>query len=64
MNLATILNIISLFNAVEPNSAQLILLIRNADGTLSVPVILDQADAKFNDNLKQATDWLKTHSAA
>ena len=62
MNLATILNIISLFNAVEPNIAQLILLIRNADGTLSVPVILDQADAKFNDNLKQATDWLKAHS--
>ena len=64
MNLATILNIISLFNADEPGIAQLILLIRNADGTLSVPVILDQTDAKFNDNLKQATDWLKAHQAA
>ena len=62
MDLATIINIISLFNAAEPGIASLILLIRNKDGSLSVPVILDQADAKFNANLKQATDWLATHN--
>lgn len=62
MNLAAIISIISLFNAAEPGIASLILLIRNKDGSISAPVILDQADAKFNDNLKQATDWLKTHN--
>lgn len=60
----TAINIINLFNQAVPGIASLVLLIRNADGTLSVPVILDQADAKFNDNLKQAADWLKAHAVA
>ena len=57
------LNIVNLLNAATPGIAQLILLIKNNDGTISVPVLLDQADAKFAENIKAATEWMKAHPA-
>lgn len=55
------LALIGLFNAVSPGVAQLILLIRRKDGTLGVVALLDEADAKFDANIAQATEWLKAH---
>jgi hypothetical protein len=55
------IEIINLLNTATPGIANLIILIKNNDGSISVPVLLDQADQKFSDNIKQATDWLKEH---
>jgi hypothetical protein len=35
--------------------------IRNKDGSITVAQILDQADSKFDANIKEASDWFKTH---
>ena len=59
--LATAISIINLLNAAVPGIANLILLIKNNDGTISVPVMLDHADAKFAENIKAATDWMQSH---
>jgi len=57
----TALAIVQLLNAVAPGVAELILLIRKQDGTISVGVLLDEADAQFDANMKQAADWLSAH---
>jgi hypothetical protein len=44
-----------------PGVAQLILLIRRDDGSITVAALLDEADAQFDANLKQAGEWLKAH---
>jgi len=49
----TALAIVNLLNDATPGIANLILLIKNQDGTISVGAILDQADAAFDANLKQ-----------
>ena len=56
------LGIVTLLNAAAPGIAQLILMIKKNDGTVSVVAMLDEADAKYTDNMKQAADWLKAHS--
>ena len=56
------LSIISLLNAAAPGISQLILMIKKSDGTIAIMPILDEADAKFDANIQQATDWLKAHS--
>lgn len=55
------LAIINLINTGVPAAAQLILLIRKKDGSVNVMVVLDEADAKFEDNLKMAQEWLAAH---
>jgi hypothetical protein len=60
----TALSILNLLNAATPGIAQLILLIKNTDGTVSVGVLLDQADSQFDANIKQASDWFKAHPTA
>jgi hypothetical protein len=59
--MATALMIVNLLNAATPGIAQLILLIRNKDGTISVGALLDQADAQFDKNIAQASEWLAAH---
>ena len=59
--MGTALLIVQLLNAAVPGIAQLILLIRNKDGTISVGTLLDQADAQFDANVKQAADWIAAH---
>ena len=56
-----IINILNLLNAASPGIAQLILLIKQKDGTISVVAMLDQADAQFSENLQQAKDWLASN---
>lgn len=34
---------------------------RNSDGTTSVTLTLTQADAQFDTDIKQASDWLSQH---
>jgi hypothetical protein len=53
--------VVELLNAAAPGLANLIVLIRHKDGGLSVLQVLDEADAKFSSNLKEATDWLAAH---
>jgi hypothetical protein len=60
----TALAIVNLFNAAAPGIANLILLIRNKDGSITVAQMLDQADSKFDANIKEASDWFKTHPQA
>lgn len=57
------LAIVELINAAAPGVASLIVMIRHKDNTLSVVQVLDEADAKFSANLKEATDWLAAHPA-
>jgi hypothetical protein len=61
--MGTALMIVNLLNAAAPGIAQLILLIRHKDGTISVGAMLDEADAQFDANIKQAGEWLKNHPA-
>ena len=58
------ISIVQLLNTLSPGIADLILLIRKRDGTISVTQLLDEADAGFAANLQQATDWLKTHPSS
>ena len=55
------LAIITLANTLAPGVASLIVLIRKKNGTLAVIPMLDEASAQFEENIKQATEWLKTH---
>lgn len=57
----TAIALVNLFNVATPGIAQLIVMIRNTNGTISVVALLDEADAKFADNIKQAQDWLAAH---
>lgn len=59
MNFA--LGLIGLFNAVEPGIAQLVVLLKHKDGTVSVVTTLDEADATATSNLKQIADWMASH---
>ena len=51
----------TLFNAAAPGIAQLVLIIRRQDGTIGIAALLDEADSKFNQNIAQATEWLRAH---
>ena len=53
--------IATLLNTAAPGIASLIMLIKRNDGTISVIALCDEADGKFDDNIKQAADWLKAH---
>lgn len=49
------------FNAAGPAVANLIVMIRRKDGTVSVVTMLDEADEQFQSNLEQARDWMTQH---
>ena len=57
----TALALLTLFNAASPGIASLILLIKRDDGKISVVALLDEADAKFSDNISKAKKWLESH---
>ena len=59
--MGTALAIVNLFNAAAPGIANLILLIGNKDGSITVARMLDQADSTFDTSIKEASDWFKTH---
>lgn len=55
--MGTLLALVELFNAVSPGVASLVTMIRHKDGTLTVLQVLDENDAAFDSNLKQAAEW-------
>jgi len=55
------LALIQLLNAAAPGIAELVVMIRKSDGTLAIIPMLDEADAQFDANIKQAMDWLTAH---
>jgi N-acetylglucosamine kinase-like BadF-type ATPase len=55
------LGIVSLLNAAAPGIASLVMLIRRKDGTITVGVLLDEAETTFNNNIAQAAAWFKEH---
>lgn len=57
----TAIAILNLFNLAAPNVANLILLIKRKDGSVSVVTLLDESDVQFSANIKQAQDWLASH---
>lgn len=57
----TAIAIVNLLNLAAPGIAQLILMIKKNDGTVSIVVLLDEADQQFAANITQAKDWLKAH---
>lgn len=57
----TAIALVNLFNAASPGIASLIAMIRKKDGTVSVVVMLNEADAQFAANIQQAQDWLAAH---
>ena len=58
MNLAAILQLIS---AAVPTVANLILMIKNSDGSTSVIVTLNAADAQLTTNQQQIQAWFAAH---
>lgn len=60
----TAIALVNLFNVVTPGIAQLILMIKNKNGTVSVVTLLDEADAQFQSNINQAQAWLAAHKPA
>lgn len=58
MNIATILQLIT---AAAPVISSIILMIKNADGSTSVIVTLNAADAQLSQNQQQIQQWFKDH---
>lgn len=54
--------LVQLFNAAAPGIAQLVTVIARKDGTITVAAILNEADAQFDANLKQAADYFKSQA--
>lgn len=57
----TALALVQLFNVAAPGVAELVMMIKKKDGTISIVAILDEADAQFSANLDQAKNWLASH---
>lgn len=55
------LGIVALLNAAAPGIASLIMLIRRKDGSITVGVMLDEAETSFNENISQAAAWFHEH---
>ena len=54
-------SILALINLALPNVVNLVLAIRHKDGSATVTVILNEADAQFATNQQQVADWFKAH---
>jgi hypothetical protein len=53
--------ILAAITAVAPSAIELITVLRNKDGSVTVIQYLDSADAKVDAGLKQNMDWLTAH---
>jgi len=58
------LALLQLFNVAAPGIAELVIMIRKKDGTIAIIPMLDEADKKFDSNIKQAIEWLQAHPKA
>ena len=59
----TALALLTLLNAATPGIADLVLMIKKSDGTISVVTLLDGADTQFASNIAQAQAWMAAHLA-
>ena len=59
--LSLALTVLQIANVATPMIAEWIMLIRRKDGTVSLISMLEEGSTQFDANIKQATDWLKTH---
>lgn len=59
----TAIQLLNVFNAIAPGAAELILMIKRKDRTVSIVTLLDEADAQFQTNIERAQEWLKAHPA-
>jgi hypothetical protein len=57
----TAIKIVEAFNLATPGIAQLILMIKNKNGTVSVVAMLDEADEKFQETIERGKAWLASH---
>jgi len=57
MVLTTALLIADILRKSGPDVVELILLLTRKDGSISVIPILNEADEKFADNIKQIEEW-------
>lgn len=51
----------TLFNTTAPGIAQIILMVQQQDGSVSIIPILNAADKKFDANIASAQSWLAAH---
>jgi len=58
-----IAGILSLVNVLAPSIVNLVMMFKQKDGSTSVIVLLDAADAQNAANQQQVADWLKAHGA-
>jgi hypothetical protein len=56
-----IAEIFTLLNAAIPGIESLYMLVKKKDGTVGVITMLDENDARFNQNIKDAEAWLAAH---
>lgn len=59
--MGTAILIANLINAASPGVAEIILMIKKTDGTVSIVTLLDQADAAFAANIQTAKAWMVAH---
>lgn len=52
--------LVQALNLATPGIAELVLIIKRKDGSVTVAAMLDEADAKFDDNIRKAKAWLET----
>ena len=64
MSLSTALLIAEILSKATPEVVEIILLLKRKDGSISVIPVLDEADEKFADNIKQIKKWKKDHSTS
>jgi hypothetical protein len=57
-----LLAILQLINAATPIATNLILAVKHKDGSITTVVLLDEADAKFSQNMAEAQAWLAAHA--
>lgn len=55
--------LLALINAAIPGVASLIVAIKGTNGTVSVGVLLSEADANFDKTIADAQAWLAAHPA-
>ena len=57
----TAIQLLNIFNVIAPGAAELILMIKRKDGSISIVTLLDEADAQFTSNIERAEQWLRSH---
>lgn len=59
----TALLIAQLLNQAAPGVAEIVMMVRKKDGTLTIMPLLDEASDTFAANLESAKAWLGAHPA-